>query len=153
MADSNNPKRRINFTLIGILLVIVAVAVGLAVVRPWNQEAPTASIELKFVTEALPNSSMKVLTLAMPRAGTLTVKIFSKLGDPFNAYLVRFSPLRPSQKGGERPLIPAFTAERVHKYDRSARVEAGEYHLTLVNSAPVGGMHEPSLTIYCRLDP
>lgn len=131
----------------------MAVAVVTAIFRDGNQETPRASIELKFVTEALPNSAMKVMKLQTPRARMLTVKLFSRLGDPFNAYLVRFELPRTSQKAHEPPFIAAFAAEHVQKLVRSARVEMGEYHLTLINSAPAGSLHLPSLNIFCRLDP
>lgn len=123
--------------------------VGAEAARPPND----GLIALERGVEILPSSTMKSYRLHLPRTGRLVVDATSETGEVFSVYLVGLQTGRAAGHGNELRMVEAFTAERVAQSSRGTWVEPGEYHLTLVNSAPSEGGRELSLRMLVRLDP
>ena len=137
--------------------VVLGVAVlGFVAAVLWLQERPdpivNGPIELKRGFELLPNSTMKAYGLHLPRAGRLVVSLSSDSGGAFSVYLVGLQGADRPARGNELRLVEHFTAEGVKEYARTAAVEPGEYHLTIVNSAPAETPRKLNLNILVRLD-
>jgi len=155
MMEASHPSRTLNRSALlqGVLLGIVLLLGGGAVLRLVNQEKPRAPIELKNIVDALPNSSMKSYGLRLPRDGLLVVSVSEKDDFEFSAYLVRVNVVQPPGGANTLRFVGPFTAERVRTYDRSERLEQGDYHLTLVNASSREDDPPRSIKVYARLDP
>lgn len=149
------PRRRFASWLQGAALGAIVLAVAWAALSVQKRPDPSndGPIELKRGIEILPNSTMKIYGLHLPRAGRLVVDATSETGEVFSVYLVGLQTGRAAGHGNELRMVEAFTAERVAQYSRGTWVEPGAYHLTLVNSAPSEGGRELSLRMLVRLDP
>jgi hypothetical protein len=152
--EISDAKPRTGFAawLPGVGLGVALVALVLGALWLQKRPEPVGPIELKRGVETLPNSTMKAYGLRLPRAGRLVVNLASESGEVFSVYLVRLPTDRATARGNELLLVEPFTAERVREFYRSGAVEAGEYHLTVVNATPVNGTHEPSVSMLVRLD-
>lgn len=139
----------------GAVVGVIVLAVVWAAL--WVQDRPAAvigePIELKRGIEIVPPSTMKIYGLHLPRAGRLVVDVTGETGEAFSVYLVGLQADRAPGRGNELRMIGAFTAERIQEYARGAWVESGEYHLTLINSAPAGEARDLSLRLLVRLEP
>ena len=145
----------------GVLVGLIFAALGLVFFLGPVPERPRSSLEITpFLPStgtdtilALPNSTMKAQPLVLPFSGKLTVQVSSRDAEEFNLYLVQVqSDQRPSE-AKEFTILPEFTAERVHSYERQAPVSRGVYLLTLINSAGKNDRPNPSLNIRAKLDP
>jgi len=145
----------------GVLLALIAAALGLVFVLGPAPPDPRTSIELTPLLPSkgtdsvvnLPNSTMKAQSIVLPFAGKLTIHAASRDSHEFNLYLVRVQPDQSPNEGKEFLLLPEFTAERVRSFERQAAVEKGVYLLTLINSSGRNDRPQPSLSIHARLDP
>ncbi len=118
--------------LLGLLLLVIGV-IGL-----WlTQGKPLKNgVVLMSAIENLSHSDAREFPLRVPRAGTLVIELT----------LIRAADVSVRLKSqntiGIEPMesqpLKTFSAERVREYQRSARVEPGDYLLILQASMPKG---------------
>lgn len=154
--DSGDINRRPWFASVLQGLALGLAVLGIVSTVLWLQQKPdpaaTGPIELKRGVEYLPNSTMKAYGLHLPRAGRLVISLSGDSGSAFSVYLVGLQGPQRSARGNELRLVEAFTAEAVTDYSRTTPVEPGEYHLTIVNSAPADDSRRLNLSMLVRLE-